>query len=174
MNRIAVQPDETAFASALVAHNLVPVHADILADLDTPLTLFAKLWANEEGPVFLFESVEGGEKWGRFSFIGFDPLVTFESRGEGCRVAWPGAPNRRAEERRGNPLHLLREMMNGFSVAEPVGLPRFYGGLVGYLGYDMVRFIENIPDRHADADPKALPDSALFIPRMLLIHDRLM
>ena len=163
------QPDEAAFTSALGSHNLVPVHRTILADLDTPLTIFAKVCENSEH-VFLFESMEGGEKWGRYSFIGFDPLITFESMGESCRIGYPGMPTLQPVEKKGNPLTVLRELMQSFSVAEPEGLPRFYGGAVGYLGYDMVRFVEKLPDRHPRQD---MPDSALFIPRVLLIHDQL-
>lgn len=165
----SAQPDKAAFVSALQSHNLVPVHRTIIADLDTPLALFAKVCENSEH-VFLFESMEGGEKWGRYSFIGFDPLITFESIGETCRIRYPGQPGARVETKTGNPLTLLRELMQSFSVAEPEGLPRFYGGAVGYLGYDMVRFVEKLPDRHPRQE---MPDSALFIPRILLVHDQL-
>lgn len=161
-------PDEAAFTRALAHHNLVPVHRSVIADLDTPLALFAKVHARGEH-VFLFESMEGGEKWGRYSFIGFDPLLVFSSTGERCRIDYPGMPGLAAEERTGDPLSVLRGLMQSFSVAEPEGLPRFYGGAVGYLGYDMVRHMEKLPDRHPRQE---LPDSALFIPRILLIHDQ--
>ncbi len=165
---IQTLPDEAAFIRALEHHNLVPVHRSIIADLDTPLALFAKVRANSEH-VFLFESMEGGEKWGRYSFIGFDPLLTFESAGERCRIEYPGMPGLAAEEKCGNPLVMLRELMRSFSVAEPENLPRFYGGAVGYLGYDMVRHMERLPDRHPRQE---LPDSTLFVPRIVLIHDQ--
>lgn len=163
------EPNAADFARALAGHNLIPVHRTLIADLDTPLTLFAKVCENSEH-VFLFESMQGGEKWGRYSFIGFDPLLTFTSQGETCTIDYPGLADREAVQQSGNPLTILRDLMASFSVAEPEGLPRFYGGLVGYLGYDMVRFVEKLPDRHAQQD---LPDSALFIPRILLIHDQL-
>ncbi len=163
------EPNAAAFARAMAGHNLIPVHRTLIADLDTPLTLFAKVCENSEH-VFLFESMQGGEKWGRYSFIGFDPLLTFTSQGETCTIAYPGLAGRETVQQNGNPLTILRELMASFSVAEPEGLPHFYGGLVGYLGYDMVRFVEKLPDRHAQQD---LPDSALFIPRILLIHDQL-
>ncbi len=165
----AAQPDEAAFVNILQSHNLIPVHRTMIADLDTPLTLFAKVCGNSE-QVFLFESMEGGEKWGRYSFIGFDPLITFTSQGDTCRIAYPGMPDLPEEKRKGNPLASLRALLQSFSVAEPEGLPRFYGGAVGYLGYDMVRFVEELPDRHPQQE---MPDSALFIPRILLIHDQL-
>ncbi len=168
----AILPDTAAFAAALQNHNLVPVHRTMLADLDTPLSLFAKIAENSE-QVFLFESMEGGEKWGRYSFIGFDPLITFTSQGPHYRIAYPGQAGMAPVERDGNPFQALRELMRSFRVAKPddtAMLPRFYGGLVGYLGYDMVRFVEKLPDRHPMQD---MPDSALFIPRILLIHDHL-
>ena len=168
----ATLPDTAAFAAALQNHNLVPVHRTMLADLDTPLSLFAKIAENSE-QVFLFESMEGGEKWGRYSFIGFDPLITFTSQGPHYRIAYPGQAGMAPVERDGNPFQALRELMRSFRVAKPddtAMLPRFYGGLVGYLGYDMVRFVEKLPDRHPMQD---MPDSALFIPRILLIHDHL-
>ena len=117
--------------------------------------------------------MEGGEKWGRYSFIGFDPLITFTSQGPHYRIAYPGQAGMAPVERDGNPFQALRELMCSFRVAKPddtAMLPRFYGGLVGYLGYDMVRFVEKLPDRHPMQD---MPDSALFIPRILLIHDHL-
>ena len=163
------QPSEATFSRALAGHNLIPVHRTLIADLDTPLTLFAKVCENSEH-VFLFESMQGGEKWGRYSFIGFDPLITFTSQGETCTIEYSGLPGREPLVQNGNPLAILRDLMTSFSVAEPEGLSRFYGGLVGYLGYDMVRFVEKLPDRHTQQD---LPDSALFIPRILLIHDQL-
>ena len=74
-------PDQKAFAEMLEQAGLVPLHRTIVADLDTPLTIFAKV-AEQEKHAFLFESMEGGEKWGRYSFIGLDPLLTFSSVGD--------------------------------------------------------------------------------------------
>lgn len=95
----AILPDTAAFAAALQNHNLVPVHRTMLADLDTPLSLFAKIAENSE-QVFLFESMEGGEKWGRYSFIGFDPLITFTSQGPHYRIAYPGLAGMTPVERK--------------------------------------------------------------------------
>ena len=78
-------PDYEKFCTSIAAAGLVPVHRQIIADLDTPLTLFAKV-AKDHSHVFLFESMEGGEKWGRYSFIGFDPLVTFVSKGHDVEI----------------------------------------------------------------------------------------
>jgi len=147
--------------------DLVPVHRTIVADLETPLTLFAKVAALDPH-AFLFESMEGGEKWGRYSFIGLDPLVTFTSSRDQVSIEYPGLDDS-GEERKGvNPLQELRELLASFQVLDSPGLPRFYGGAVGFLGYDMVRFMEKLPDRHPPMD---LPDSSFMIPGIVLIHD---
>lgn len=146
---------------------LVPVHRTIIADLDTPLTIFAKVNGRRRH-AFLFESMEGGEKWGRYSFIGLDPLVTFASRGDAVTVddrRAGDAPRRRTGV---NPLHELRSLLASFKPSRARDLPRFYGGAVGFLGYDMVRFIEDLPDANPAID---LPDSSFMIPRLVLIHD---
>ncbi|ADW17570.1 anthranilate synthase, component I [Desulfobulbus propionicus DSM 2032] len=160
-------PDQQAFVEMIGAADLVPVHRTIIADLDTPLTLFAKV-AGDDPHAFLFESMEGGEKWGRYSFIGLDPLVTFTSIRDVVRIEFPGLTGS-GEERCGvNPLAELRALLNSFSVSNAPGLPKFYGGAVGFLGYDMVRFMEKIPDRHP---PLNLPDSSFMVPGIVLIHD---
>ncbi|WP_420208938.1 anthranilate synthase component I [Candidatus Electronema sp. JC] len=158
-------PDLEAFSAMLAQAGLVPLHRTVIADLDTPLTIFAKI-AGSERHAFLFESMEGGEKWGRYSFIGLDPLLTFQSKGGQITLTRCGAA---AELREGvNPLTELRELLAAFKASTAPGLPRFYGGLVGFLGYDMIRFIEDIPDRHAPSD---IPDSSFIVPRLVLIHD---
>lgn len=146
--------------------DLVPVYRKIIADLDTPLTLFAKV-AEAHDHIFLFESMEGGEKWGRYSFIGFDPLVKFSSSGSRVLLEYLES-GETIEYENVNPLEYIRRLVNSFDACEPQGLPRFCGGAVGYLGYDMVRFIEDLPDRHEAID---IPDSAFIIPRIVLVHD---
>ncbi len=157
------KPDLETFRNLAREAGLVPVYREIVADLDTPLTIFAKV-AGDDSHAFLFESLEGGEKWGRYSFIGFDPLLTFTSSREDMEI------NRgdKSEIRRGNPLHALRSLLASFRAHEAESLPRFFGGLVGYLSYDMVRFMEKLPDLH---DPLDLPDSSFMVPRTVLIHD---
>ncbi|MDY0351254.1 MAG: anthranilate synthase component I [Desulfobulbaceae bacterium] len=160
-------PDQESFVRMAGQAGLVPVHRTIIADLDTPLTIFAKVNGRRRH-AFLFESMEGGEKWGRYSFIGLDPLVTFASRGDAVTVddRRAGGVSRR---RTGvNPLHELRGLLASFRPSRAPDLPRFYGGAVGFLGYDMVRFIEDIPDANRGID---LPDSSFMVPRLVLIHD---
>jgi len=163
---IMYSPDLETFSGMIEGAGLVPLHRTIVADLDTPLTIFAKV-AGEEEHAFLFESMEGGEKWGRYSFIGLDPLVTFESIRD--RVTLTGAAFEEPEVRDGvNPFTELRELLASFNASTAPGLPRFYGGAVGFLGYDMIRFIEEIPDSH---EPLEIPDSSFIVPRLVLIHD---
>jgi anthranilate synthase component 1 len=159
-------PDLETFSGMLDRAGLVPIHRTIVADLDTPLTIFAKV-AGEEKHAFLFESMEGGEKWGRYSFIGLDPLVTFESMRDRVTLGGPAYTEPRMYDTV-NPLAELRKLLDSFNASTAPGLPRFYGGAVGFLGYDMVRFIEEIPDSH---EPLDVPDSSFIVPRLVLIHD---
>ncbi|MBU4263503.1 MAG: anthranilate synthase component I [Proteobacteria bacterium] len=161
------QPALDDFKKLADKANLIPVCREIVADLDTPLTVFAKV-AGDESHAFLLESLEGGEKWGRYSFIGLDPLLTFESRGERIVIQRDG----RIEERAGDPLAELKSILESFNACrESDFLPRFFGGAVGYLGYDMVRFMERLPDNNQPLDN--FPDSSFMVPRLLLICDNL-
>ena len=160
-------PEQQAFAELIGSSDLVPVHRTIIADLDTPLTIFAKV-AGDDPHAFLFESMEGGEKWGRYSFVGLDPLVTFASLRDRVWMEYPGRIDAATDQTGVNPLAELKKLMASFSVSNAPGLPRFYGGAVGFLGYDMVRFMEKIPDRHLPLD---LPDSSFMVPGIVLIHD---
>jgi len=160
-------PAPPAFAEMIANSDLVPVHRTIIADLDTPLTIFAKV-AGDNPHAFLFESMEGGEKWGRYSFIGLDPLVTFTSRRDRVWMDYPDRVDIAVDRTGVNPLDELKKLLTSFTVSNAPGLPRFYGGAVGFLGYDMVRFMETIPDRHPPLD---LPDSSFMVPGIVLIHD---
>ncbi len=160
-------PDQETFAGMIGSSGLIPIYRTIITDLDTPLTIFAKV-AGQRRHAFLFESMEGGEKWGRYSFIGLDPLVVFESTGDTVTLTRPDR-GQECEVRTGcNPLAELRNLLASFRPSNAPGLPRFYGGAVGFLGYDMVRFIEELPDSHPRLD---LPDSSFMVPRLVLIHD---
>ncbi len=149
-------PDKQKFLRDIQADRLVPVSSQIVADLDTPLTLFAKV-ADHHSHAFLFESMEGGEKWGRYSFIGFDPLVTFTSSGDVVEINQPGNDHvlRRFQA---NPLQALKALVSELGAAEYADLPRFCGGAVGFLGYDMVRFMEEL-----SPDGRPVTRSARFV-----------
>ncbi|MCX5870215.1 MAG: anthranilate synthase component I [Deltaproteobacteria bacterium] len=161
-------PDLAVFQDLKGRAGLVPVYRKIIADLDTPLTLFAKV-AENQSHVFLFESMEGGEKWGRYSFIGFDPLVTFSSKGNQIETCIIRGSQKETVRYAGDPLKALKQLVEGFAAAEVGGdLPRFCGGAVGFLGYDMVRFMEDLPD---EKPPLVFPDSSFMVPKMVLVHD---
>ena len=133
-------PDLTNFIENAKKAGLVPVYREIVADLDTPLTVFAKV-AGKDSHAFLFESLEGGEKWGRYSFIGLDPIATFESNNDTIIINREG----NVSQLQGDPLDELKKLLESFGVSNSGSLPRFYGGAVGFLGYEMVRFMESLP-----------------------------
>lgn len=147
--------------------NLIPIYSEILADVETPVSAFKKIGKNEYS--FLLESVEGGEKWARYSFIGFDPALIFKSKGRRVEIIKDGKPER--IEDTDNPLNILREIMSTYRLVEVEGLPRFIGGAVGYLSYDMVRFIEHLPDQ--TIDDLNIFDSIFLITETILIFDNL-
>jgi len=160
-------PDAARFQELAAKHHLRPVATEIVADLDTPLTLFAKM-TEGYGDKFLFESLEGGEKWGRWSFIGCDPILSATIEDGGVTISDGEAGIKRRCP--GPPLPALRQLFAELVAAEVAGLPRFHGGLVGYLGYDVVRSLENLPDSRP---PRPGPDAAFMLPRLLLAHDSL-
>lgn len=132
-------PFET-FERMAAKGNLIPLYREILADLETPVSALVKLADREN--VFLLESVEGGEKWGRYSILGADPRMVFRVRGDAVHIEKNGTTVTRNHE--GKPLAILRELMADCRPVPLDGLPRFYGGAVGFLGYGMIRFFEKI------------------------------
>lgn len=160
-------PEYEHFSATMESAGLVPVYRKIISDLDTPLTLFAKI-AGEESHTFLFESMEGGEKWGRYSFIGFDPLLTFSSKGSQIDIESFAGEIAQEVSSKTNPLESLQTLLESLRAFDNEDLPRFSGGAVGFLGYDMVRFMEEIP---CDKEELDFPDSSFMIPRIVLVHD---
>ena len=119
-------------------YNRIPLIGEALADLETPLSLYLKL-AGGRPLSFLLESVVGGERFGRYSFIGLPARTLLRATGEHCEVVTDGQV---AETHRGNPLDFIEAYQGRFKVALRPGLPRFCGGLAGYFGYEAVRFME--------------------------------
>ncbi len=167
MAKTTYSPDFNTFKKNTQKSRLVPVYRNIISDLDTPLTLFAKI-AGHEKHLFLFESMEGGEKWGRFSFIGFDPILTFSSKKDTISIESFDDNFTADSSTKGNPLDILQSILEDLSAAENDALPRFCGGAVGFLGYDMVRFMEELP---CDRESTDFPDSSFMVPRIVLVHD---
>jgi anthranilate synthase component 1 len=134
-------PDLRAFQSLSTQGNLIPVCREIMADQDTPVSAFRKV--DDGRYAFLLESIEGGEKWARYTFLGSNPSVVLRSRGRTVEILEAGRPLRREEVK--DPLGFLKEYLARFTPVEIEGIPRFFGGAVGYLGYDMVRHFEHLP-----------------------------
>ncbi|MFP3870617.1 MAG: anthranilate synthase component I family protein, partial [Syntrophobacteria bacterium] len=137
-----------------------------MADVETPISLFKKVALGPES--FLLESVEGGERWGRYSFIGHRPRLLVRIRGAEIELSREGRPCGRFTA---SPFDYLRNLIRTFRAVSVPGLPRFFGGLVGYLGYDMVGFIEDLPG--GKTDDVGMPDAAFMIPEQVMIYDNL-
>jgi anthranilate synthase component I len=150
-------------------YNRVPLVLETFADLDTPLSLYLKL-AN--GPyTYLLESVVGGERFGRYSFIGLAADSRIEVRGHQCSEHARGAVVERTEV--GDPLQFIKEHKARFKAAARPGLPRFCGGLVGYFGYESVRYIEKRLVAVDKPDPIDIPDVLLLVSEQLAVVDNL-
>jgi len=149
--------------------NRIPITREVLADLDTPLSTYLKL---ARGPYsYLLESVHGGEKWGRYSIIGLPSRLTFAVRGNEVVETETGTVTRREEL--DDPLTAVRELRSRFRVPEIRGLPRFTGGLVGYFGYDTVRYIEPHLGACTRDDPLDTPDVLLVVSDEVVVFDNL-
>jgi anthranilate synthase component 1 len=161
------RPSKEAFKALATRGNLIPVVREILADLDTPLSLFRRL--DDGRTSFLLESVEGGEKWARYSFIGTGSRAVFRARGRDAEWSEGGATERIRVD--GDPLELLREKLAQLrpAVPEDLDLPRFVGGAVGAVSYDWVRFVERIPDDNPDE--MDLPELWFSLPETVVVYD---
>ena len=149
-------------------YNRIPVARRILADLDTPLSAYVKL---ASGPyAYLFESVHGGEQWGRYSIIGLPCHTIVSVRNTDIEVRMDGKTIERASAT--DPLTWLEAFAGRYRVPEIEGLPRFTGGLVGYFGYETIHYIE--PRLHsAKTDPLGVPDILLMVSEEVLVFDNL-
>ena len=158
-------------ALAAQGYNRIPLLAECLADLDTPLSLYLKLVDRERrANSFLLESVVGGERFGRYSFIGLPASTLIRADGERIEVLHAGEV---IETAVGDPLEFVRAYQARFKVALTPGLPRFCGGLAGYFGYDVVRFIEPKLGPSRKPDPVGTPDVLLLAVDELAIVDNL-
>ncbi len=164
--RRATHPTRKDFLEKAKTYNLIPVYQEILADTETTIGVFKKVGGGRYS--FLLESVVGGEKWGRYSFIGIKPSFIFKSKGNTITIDKRGEQK---QEEALDPVRSLEKLLNWYHPFETKGLPRFFGGAVGYLGYDVVRFFEQIPDQLPD--DLGLPDTQFMIPEQVLIFDNL-
>jgi anthranilate synthase component 1 len=149
-------------------YNRIPLAVESFADLDTPLSLYLKL-ANKPFS-YLLESVQGGERFGRYSFIGLPAETRISVRGKQVTVITAAGETTQAVA---NPLNYIEEYQARFKVAPLSGLPRFTGGLAGYFGYDTVRYIEPRLDKTAKKDVIGTPDILLMLTEQLAVIDNL-
>jgi anthranilate synthase component I len=159
--------DLARFADA--GFNRVPIVSEVLADLDTPLSAYLKL---ARGPYsYLLESAHGGEKWGRYSIIGLPCATHIRVHGHRIDVVSGGRTTEQLES--GDPLDFIERYLARFKVATVPGLPRFYGGLVGYFGYDTVRYTERRLAHSTPPDPLGTPDILLMQSDDVIVFDNL-
>jgi len=165
-------PTKKEFLKLTKKGNLIPVYQEILGDLETPVGAYLKL-AKKAKYAFLLESVEGAEKVSRYSFLAKDPEMIFKSQNNKAEIITFGKSGAKKTTRptKGSPLRIIEEIMSQYRFVPINGLPRFCGGFIGYMGYDTVRFFENLPDKPKD-DLK-LPDIMLSLTKTLVIFDHL-
>jgi len=162
---LPAEPEPAAFRVAAAAHGVVPVIRRILGDLDTPLAVYDRL--RGDGPSFLLESAEHGERWGRHSFVGVDPFLVVRAR-SGRAVLEGEVPAGTPEG--GGVLATLQHLLGVLSAPRVPGVP-LHGGAVGYLGYDVVREVERLPD--TATDDLGLDDAVMMFPRHVVALDHL-
>jgi len=163
---IMVYPDFEEFKKLAAKGNLIPIYTEVLADIETPVSAFLKL---ASPPSFLLESVEGGEKWARYSFLGINPSRVI--RGEGKSIVITDSNGNRRELTSDDPLTIIQEELTRFRPVVLPELPPFCGGFVGYLGYDNVRSFERVPDFGKKG--LAMPDTFFVLADTILVFDSL-
>lgn len=161
-----IVPDKAQFLRQASVGALIPVFREFHADLETPVSAYLKISARFPTDHFLLESVEGGEKWARYSFIGFDPHLRFCADAKGITVRQGGKT--RNVPVTGDPLDALAGILKEIRYRPAPGLPRLSGGAVGYIGYDYVRYLEKVGGDRPLTDA---PDAMFLFPSRLLIFD---
>jgi anthranilate synthase component 1 len=154
---------------ATEGHNRIPLMREVLADLDTPLSAYLKL---ADGPYsYLFESVQGGEKWGRYSIIGLPCRTLLRVCGHNIDIEKDGKVIETHES--ADPLSFIEEFQSHYRMPEVESMPRFTGGLVGYFGYDTIRYIEPKLGDCPNPDPLGNPDILLMVSDEVVVFDNL-
>ena len=156
-------PDRKTFDQLFESHTVVPICREILADTETPVSVLQKIYLNK-GPAFLFESVEGGERWGRYSFLSTSARTHYRIFRDRIEISKNGELNENIPHN-GKPFEILRDRMKEYHPAVIPDLPRFWGGLVGYLSYETISFFEKIENKWPEENPIAhfmMPDEILI------------
>jgi len=161
---VRIRPDRAEFVSLAATNNVVPVWGEVLADLTTPVAAFARLVGDEEG--FLLESVEGGDHWSRWSFIGRRPSATLVARGRHIEVKGDLGIDVPTDA---GILAALEVLLGHYESPQLEGLPPLHGGLVGYLGYDVVREVEHLAN--TPIDDLGYPDAVVSLIGDLAAYD---
>ncbi|MEM6374200.1 MAG: chorismate-binding protein, partial [Pseudomonadota bacterium] len=166
---MALVPDYDSFATAYAAGRNQVVYTRLAADLDTPVSLMLKLTGAQKD-AFVLESVTGGEVRGRYSIIGMKPDLVWRCHGDTSAI------NRQArydadafDQVAGHPLDVLRDLIAESRIDLPPDLPQAAAGLFGYLGYDMIRLVEHLPD--VNPDVLGLPDAIMLRPSVIAVLD---
>jgi anthranilate synthase component 1 len=165
----ALHPDFESFRALAGTAPCVPVFRQLLGDALTPVSAFRKI--ARPGPSFLFESVVGGEKVGRFSFLGTEPFLRFEARGPQVVQRGMRPPERSERWESADPFADLARVLERFRAVPVPGLPRFSGGAVGYASYDAVRYTERLPN--APPDDRGLADLAFHLYDRMVLFDHI-
>ncbi|WKN21569.1 anthranilate synthase component I [Azotobacter vinelandii] len=154
---------------AAKGYNRIPLACETLADFDTPLSIYLKL--SDAPNSYLLESVQGGEKWGRYSIIGLPARTVLRIHGQRVTVSVDGEEVERHDCE--DPLAFVEQFKARYRVPDLPGLPRFNGGLVGYFGYDSVRYVERKLARCPNPDPLGTPDILLMVSDAVVVFDNL-
>jgi anthranilate synthase component 1 len=166
--RVATIPDRATVHRLFEQGDLVPVYRTLLADLETPVSVYLKL-ARVSTASFLLESVEGGEQVGRYSFLGVDPKGMITVQDNVATTTRHGVTTTRELSPGEDPLHVVEREFERVRPVRLDGLPRFVGGAVGYLSYDVVRYFERLPD--TAVEDLSVPDAAFMLADTLVIFD---
>ncbi len=165
-------PDLTEFIKRAQHGNLVPVYREIVADLETPISAFLKLRDANGNYAFLLESVTGGENIARYSYVATRPYRLFHSKGNQVVTLTNGTEKTETLRASESPLDKLRELLAGYQYVSLPEWERFAGGAVGYMGYDTVRFFEELPDE--TPDDLDLPDCYFMFTDTIVVFDHVL
>ncbi|QPC80766.1 anthranilate synthase component I [Phototrophicus methaneseepsis] len=166
--RTDILPSREVIYDLFKQGDLVPVYRTLLADLETPVSVYMKL-TQDGHPAFLLESVEGGERVGRYSFIGVNPRGILSFKDNIVTKTEDGVINTRPLAEGEDPLHVIKDALAQYQAVVMDGLPRLVGGAVGYISYDVVRYFERLPK--TATDELDVPDAAFMLPDTIVIFD---